>query len=81
MGVGFVVCMCVFQLCPAFCHPMDYSLPASFVREILQTKILEWVSFPSPGASSMQRLMYFSSSILVLFAILFLLLHSEIVKI
>ena len=49
MCVGFVVCMCVFQLCPAFCHPMDYSLPASFVREILQTKIVEWVSFPSPG--------------------------------
>ena len=32
-------------------------------------------------ASSIQRLMYFSSSILVLFAILFLLLHSETVNV
>ena len=28
---------------------MDCSLPGSFVHEALQTKILEWVSFPSPG--------------------------------
>ena len=28
---------------------MDFSPPGSFVHEILQTKILEWVSFPSPG--------------------------------
>ena len=28
---------------------MDYSLPGSSVHEILQARILEWLSFPSPG--------------------------------
>ena len=28
---------------------MDYSPPFSFVNKILQTGILEWVPFPSPG--------------------------------
>ena len=34
----------VAQLCPALCHPMDYT-----VHGILQDRILEWVAFPSPG--------------------------------
>ena len=34
----------VVQLCPALCHPMDYT-----VHGILQDRILEWVAFPSPG--------------------------------
>ena len=41
--------LCVSRLCPALSHPRDYSPPGSFVDEILQTKVLEWVSFPSPG--------------------------------
>ena len=28
---------------------MDYSLPGSSVHGILQARILEWVTFPSPG--------------------------------
>ena len=28
---------------------MDYSLPGSSVRGISQARILEWLSFPSPG--------------------------------
>ena len=36
------------QLCPTLCNPMDCSSPGSFVHEILQARILEWVSFPSP---------------------------------
>ena len=28
---------------------MDWSLPGSSVYGILQTRILEWVAFPSPG--------------------------------
>ena len=31
------------------CHPMDRSLPVSSVRGILQARILQWASFPSPG--------------------------------
>ena len=33
----------VAQPCPTLCNPMDYT-----VLEILQTRILEWVDFPSP---------------------------------
>ena len=35
------------QLCPTFCNPMDYSLPGSSVHEILQARILEWVTISS----------------------------------
>ena len=31
----------------SLCDPMDYSLPGSFVRGILQAKILEWEAMPS----------------------------------
>ena len=41
--------MLVAQSCLTRCDPMDYSLPGSSVHEILQTGILEWQSFPSPG--------------------------------
>ena len=33
----------VTQLCLTLCDPMDYSLPGSSVRGILQARILEWV--------------------------------------
>ena len=32
--------------CPTLCHPMDYDLPVSSVRGILQARILEWVASP-----------------------------------
>ena len=35
--------------CPTLCDPIDCSLPGSFVHGIFQTRILEWVAFPSPG--------------------------------
>ena len=41
--------MLVTQLCPNFCSPMDCSLQGSSVHGILQGRILEWVTFPSPG--------------------------------
>ena len=31
----------VAQSCPTLCHPMDCSLPSSFIHGILQTRILE----------------------------------------
>ena len=37
----------VTQSCPTLCSYMDYSLPSSSVRGILQAKILEWVAIPS----------------------------------
>ena len=39
--------MCVnrsAQLSPTLCDPMDCSPPGSFVRRILQARILEWVA-------------------------------------
>ena len=38
--------MLVSQSCPTLCDPMDCSLPGSFVRGILQARILEWVAIP-----------------------------------
>ena len=31
------------------CDPMDCSSPSSSVDGILQARILEWLSYPSPG--------------------------------
>ena len=31
------------------CSPIDCSLPGSSVHGILQARILDWISFPSPG--------------------------------
>ena len=40
------------QSCLPLCDPVDYSLPASSIHEILQTRILEWVAMPSTRVSS-----------------------------
>ena len=41
-------CVCLgAQSCLTLCDPMDYSLPVSSVRGILQARILEWVAMPS----------------------------------
>ena len=42
----------VTQSCLTLCDPMDCSLPASSVHEILWARILEWVAMPSSRASS-----------------------------
>ena len=34
----------VTQSCPTLCNPLDY-----IVHGILQARIMEWVTFPSPG--------------------------------
>ena len=39
----------VAQSCKTLCDPMDHSLPGSSVHGVLQTRILEWVAFPTPG--------------------------------
>ena len=39
----------VAQSCLTLCDLMGYSLQGSSVHEILQARILEWVTFPSPG--------------------------------
>ena len=39
----------VTQSCPTLCNPVDT------VHGILQTRILEWVAFPSLGESSQPR--------------------------
>ena len=45
----------VAQSCLTLCNPMDYSPPSSSVHEILQTKILKWVSIPFSRGSSPPR--------------------------
>ena len=44
MMYGMKVKVKVTQLCLSFCDPMDYT-----VHGILQTRILEWGSFPFSG--------------------------------
>ena len=34
------------QSCPTLCDPIDSSPPGSFVHEIFQARILEWVAIP-----------------------------------
>ena len=42
--------MLVIQSCPTLCNPWTiHSPPDSSVHRILQTRILEWLPFPSPG--------------------------------
>ena len=47
--------MKVIQSCPTLCDPMDCSLPASSVHEILQARILEWVAIPFSKGSSWSK--------------------------
>ena len=49
------VCVLVAQLCLTLCDPMDCSPPASDVRGILQTRILEWVAILLSKGSSQPR--------------------------
>ena len=43
-----VLCVCA-QLCLILCNPIDYSPPSPSVHRIFQARILEGVTFPSPG--------------------------------
>ena len=45
----------VAQSCLTLCHPMDCSLPGSFVCGILQARILEWVAISFSRRSSQPR--------------------------
>ena len=61
-GVVFIVnkeskmrCMLVTQLCLNFCDSIDYRLPDSSVRGILQARILEWVTIPFSRGSFWPR--------------------------
>ena len=56
--VLIIVSVLVAQSCPTLCDPMDCSPPGSSVHEILQARILEWVTMPSllQGIFPTQRL-------------------------
>ena len=45
----------VAQSCPTLCDPMDYNPPGSSVHEILQARVLEWVSISFSRGSSQPR--------------------------
>ena len=53
--VDIHACVLPFQLCPALCDPMDYSLPGSFVHGIFQARIPERVAMASSRGSSWPR--------------------------
>ena len=46
------MCVCVAQLCPTLCDPMDCSPLGSSVPGILQARILGWVAISFSGRSS-----------------------------
>ena len=37
------------QSCRTLCDPIDCSQPGPSVHAVLQARILEWISIPSPG--------------------------------
>ena len=45
----------VTQPCLTLCDPIDYSLPGSSVRGLLQARILKWIAIPSSRESSRPR--------------------------
>ena len=45
----------LLQSCPILCNPMDCSPPGSFVNEIFQARILEWVVISYSRGSSLTR--------------------------
>ena len=45
----------VAQSCPTLCDPVDYSPPGSFLHEILQARILEWVAISFCSGASQPR--------------------------
>ena len=48
--------ICVLsQLSLTLCDPIGCSPPGSSVHDIFQARILEWLSFPTPGESSWPR--------------------------
>ena len=42
--IGWKVKVLVAQSCLTLCDPMDCSLPGSFVHEIFQAIVLEWIA-------------------------------------
>ena len=57
-GQGFHkkgVCVCVAQLRPTPCDPVDCSLPGSSIHGILQARTLEWITIPFTWVSSQPR--------------------------
>ena len=42
------MCVQLLQSCLTFYNPTESNPPGSSVRGILQSRILEWVAFPSP---------------------------------
>ena len=45
----------LLQMCLTLCDPMDCSLPGSYVHEMSQGRILEWIAMSSSRGSSCSR--------------------------
>ena len=54
--------LCLVIECPTLYSPMDCSPPGSSVQGILQTRILQWVAFPSSKGSSQLKFKLRSST-------------------
>ena len=55
MQLNTCVCAESLQSCPILCDPMDYSLPGSYIHEIFQARVLEWIAMPSSRGSPQFR--------------------------
>ena len=55
--IDFMACVSAksLQSCLTLCNPVDNSPPGSTVYGFLQARILEWVTMPSSGESSLSR--------------------------
>ena len=45
----------VAQSCATLCNPMDYSLAGSFIHEIFQARILQWIAISFSRGSSQPK--------------------------
>ena len=54
LWILFVLCL-VAQWCPTLCELWNVSPPGSYVHEILQARILEWIAMPSSRGFSQPR--------------------------
>ena len=52
---SIILCVLVTKSCLTLCDPMDYNPPGSFVHEISQARMLEWVAISSSRGSSLPR--------------------------
>ena len=54
-AIGMRVKVLVVQSCLTLCDPVHCSIPGSSVHEVLQARILKWITIPVSRRSSLPR--------------------------